>query len=496
MKNNSQILNIQKNIKSNVAQYKKYQSQTMRNLNANNYLNPTISVIRNYNFAKNNLNSKLNKIYYAVKDNINIKNIKTTGGSLFFKNFISPYSATVIKKLDEAGAIPLCKANLDEFGLGGTGLCSGYGYVKNPFDESRITGGSSSGCAVLVAKNVVPFAIATDTGDSIRIPASFLGIYGFKPTYGLVSRYGVFPYSQSMDHVGVLANNIDDIGIVMDVIAKHDQNDFNSQNVKINFTKGINKIKDKDKMTIVYFSNLLEKLGENETKLFLDTIEQLKKTFNIVPDSTFAMELLMDVPSVYEVISYAEGLSNYRSLNGLAFGEPGEGDDYRQKIKDTRTKNIGNEIKKRFFLSTYCAHQHGYENLIHKFKQIRRMIVDEAQKHLNNYEFIIMLGSCSIAPKIDDILNKSNTKSKPEQNYVEDFLQIANFGGFPSITIPLGKINNMPIGINIMGRLNSDNKLLAVAKKMDQIIQKINFPNNNNQPVKNKKIKGGKRNER
>ncbi|MDE7100202.1 MAG: hypothetical protein K2N99_03145, partial [Malacoplasma sp.] len=251
----SEILRIQKEIKNNDSNFKKYYEDTLDQLNKNKKLNAFLSLIKNYQYVKNNSSSNLNKILYAVKDNINVRDTITTGGSLFFENYKSPYSASVIKLLDDAGAIPICKTNLDEFGLGGTGLFSAYGDVLNPIDESRIAGGSSSGSAVLVAKKIVAFALGTDTGDSIRMPASFLGVYGYKPSYGLVSRFGVFPYSPSIDHVGVFANSVADVAIVMDVINHYDKKDFTSQITKIDFYQNINNF---DKNTrIAYFSNIV-----------------------------------------------------------------------------------------------------------------------------------------------------------------------------------------------------------------------------------------------
>lgn len=171
----------------------------------------------------------LNNIPYVLKDNIATKDIVTTGGSLFLKNYLPPFSATVFELLEMNGALLVGKANMDEFGLGGTGSYSAFGVVHHPENSSLIAGGSSSGSAYAVAKDIVPFSIATDTGDSIRRPASICNVVGFKPTYGLISRNGVFPYAPSMDHVGIFAKFVSDIAIVSDVVIKHDKTDFSSQ---------------------------------------------------------------------------------------------------------------------------------------------------------------------------------------------------------------------------------------------------------------------------
>lgn len=460
---NSEIIKAINKIKNNQNGFKQYYDETLKQLKENKNLNAWLELIENYQYAKDNSESKINKILYAVKDNINVLNTTTTGGSLFFKNYKSPYSATVIKLLDEAGAIPICKSNLDEFGLGGTGLYSAYGYVKNPYDETRISAGSSSGSAVLVAKKIVTFALGTDTGDSIRMPASYLGIYGYKPSYGLISRFGVFPYSPSFDHVGLLTNSVYDIALVMDYINKHDKQDFTSQVVELEFIKEIENCNIDG--NLVYFSDMVDLLNPKEKSLFLETINKIKKFYNLVSD-IYPMELIDLIPSVYQILSYSEAVSCYQNITGIPFGTKEKGNNFAEKAIATRTKNFGRELKTRFVLGTYCTLEDNYENVFLKCKKMRRLIVDEAKKLLEKYDFFIMPGSFSIAPKVEDVLAKRIVPTR-----VDNYLQIANFGGFPSITIPMGKIDGMPIGINIMGKINSDAKLLAVAKKIDALIR-------------------------
>lgn len=462
---NSEILNIQNRIKNNSKEFQSYYQNTLSDLKKNKKLNAYLDLVENYKYANDNPSSKLNKILYAVKDNINVKDTITTGGSLFFENYKSTYTATVVKLLDKAGAIPICKANLDEFGLGGTGLFSAYGDVINPLDETRIAGGSSSGSAVLVAKKIVSFALGTDTGDSIRMPASFLGVYGYKPTYGLVSRFGVFPYSPSIDHVGVFANSVEDIAIVMDVINQHDSNDFTSQDIKLDFLKDFDKVDNKVKVATL--TNVVNLLNTKEKKLFISTLQKISKEFQIY-ESSLPIELIHLIPVVYEILSYSEAVSCYQNIIGISFGKKGQGKTFEEKIIDTRTKNFGKELKKRFVLGSFTTLKEN-EKLLLKCKKIRRLIVDKAEELLKKYDFIIMPGASSIAPKVSDV--KQN-KTKPSD--VDNYLQIANFGGFPSLTIPMGKIDNIPIGINIMGRINSDNKLLAFAKKIDSLIGEQN----------------------
>lgn len=457
----SEILNIQKTIKNNDDEFKKYYEKTLNQLEENKKLNAFLSLVKNYKYVKNNQSSNLNKILYAVKDNINVKDTITTGGSLFFENYKSPYSASVIKLLDNAGAIPICKTNLDEFGLGGTGLFSAYGDVLNPIDETRIAGGSSSGSAVLVAKKIVAFALGTDTGDSIRMPASFLGVYGYKPSYGLVSRFGVFPYSPSIDHVGVFANSVTDVALVMDVINEYDENDYTSQVTKIDFFKNINNF-DKN-VKVAYFDNVIQLLNQEEKKLFLESVKKISNEV-VFNSETYPIDLIRLIPVVYEILSYSEAVSCYQNITGVPFGKKGTGNTFEEKIINTRTKNFGKELKRRFVLGSYVTLKEN-EDILLKCKKIRRLIVEKINEIFNKYDFIIMPGAGSIAPKVKDVKeNKFNATD------VDNYLQIANFGGFPSFTIPMGKINNMPIGINIMGKINSDAKLIAFANKIDKLI--------------------------
>lgn len=458
----SQILKQQKLVATKEG-FNKCYNDTIKSLKDTKDLNACLEIVENYKYNQNNPKSQLNNIFYAVKDNINVLNTTTTGGSLFFKNYVSPYSATVIELLDKAGAIPICKANLDEFGLGGTGLYSAYGFVKNPLDETRISAGSSSGSAVLVAKNIVPFALGTDTGDSIRMPASYLGIYGYKPTYGLISRYGVFPYSPSLDHVGLLTNSIYDIALVMDYINEHDKKDFTSQTIKIDFLKNLDNVDKATKLT--YFENLINLLGEKEKALFLEVIKKIEKHFQVRKD-VYPNELISFIPRVYEILSYSEAVSCYQNIVGIPFGEKSDKKGFVNKAIEARTNNFGKELKRRFVLGSYCTLENNYEDVFLKCKKIRRMLVEEAEIHFMDTDFIIMPGSATIAPKVEDVVN-----GKVQPSHVDNYLQIANFGGFPSITIPMGKIDNMPIGINIMGKINTDDKLLAIANAIDKIIK-------------------------
>lgn len=462
----SKILELRKQLDNDHSFANELLNSTYEKLEKNKSNNAYINLVKNYKYVVDNKQSLINKIPYAIKDNINALDTITTGGSLFFKNYVSPYSATVIDKLNLAGAIPVCKSNLDEFGLGGTGTFSSYGHVFNPNDKNRITSGSSSGSAVLVADGTLAFALGTDTGDSIRKPASYNGIVGYKPTYGLVSRFGVFPYSPSFDHVGVLTTSVTDAAIVSDFMIGYDELDFTSQKIEtMNLYKNIDNIDDKIK--ICYFENVLEYVDNKVKDLFVNEILSKIKNQYSIDKNNYSINLLKLVSSVYKIVSYSEAVSCYQNITGIPFGEKIEGKNFEESIIKTRSANFGKELKRRFVIGSYCTLEENYDDIFLKAKKIRTLIINEIESIFNKYDFVIMPGSSSIAPLIEDLNSK-----KYKDTIADDYLQIANFGGYPSITIPMGKIDNNPIGINIMGKINDDAKLLAFAKKINYILNK------------------------
>lgn len=429
-------------------------------------LNAYINLVKNYKNVIDNPKSLLNNIPYAIKDNINALDTITTGGSLFFENYISCYDATVIELLNKAGAIPVAKANLDEFGLGGTGTYSGFGHVFNPFNKDKITSGSSSGSAVLVANNTIPFALGTDTGDSIRKPASYLGIVGYKPSYGLISRYGVFPYAPSLDHVGLLTKSVTDVAIIADAICCYDKNDFTSQvQDRHNFFNDIDKLKSSYK--IIYFKNIIEFMPPKFKNIFLDSLSKIKGKNIEIKEIEFPKELIEAIAPVYKIISYSEAVSCYQNITGITFGKKEVGKNFSDSISKTRSKYFGKELKRRFVFGSYCTLQENYKDVFIKSKRIRKLIVDKAEEVLKNVDFIIMPSSSTDAPTISDLKSK-----KYSDTLVDDYLQIANFGGYPSITIPMYSNNDSNIGINLMAKINDDKEMLKFAKHINSLLNK------------------------
>lgn len=453
----SKIIEINNLYKENKLNPKQLFDESLNKLKSVSDLNMSLTQVEyKYN---NKTNSLLDGVVYSLKDNIATKGIVSTGGSLFLKNYIPEYDATIKTLLDNENAILLSKDNLDEFGLGGTGTFSGFGHVYNPLDKTRITGGSSSGSAVMVQQGISTFALGTDTGDSIRKPASFLGIYGYKPTYGLISRYGIYPYAPSLDHVGVLANSIDDIAIVLSYVVKRDEKDFSSTSIENNDfycnLKPLNNAK------LIVLNETIEYMKEDEKKLFKEYLNNLSKSFNI-KYIDFGIELLKLVDPIYKALSYSEASTCYANLNGILFGESEEGKTFEEISIKSRTKYFGKQLKRRFIIGSYATLHINFNDVYLKAKQIRTLLVERVNKILNDCDAIIMPGASRIAPTIKELENNEETC-----NICDDALQIANFAGLPSITIPAIKFNNMPLGINITCKQKNDQLVLNIAKAIE-----------------------------
>ncbi len=419
-------------------------------------------------------NSILKGIPYALKDNISTKGILTTASSNILSNYIPVYDATIYKKLKEAGALLIGKTVMDELAMGGTGTTGHTGIVSNPWDNTRQIGGSSAGSAAAVALGIVPFAIGSDTGDSIRKPAAYGGVVGFKPTYGRISRYGLFAFASSLDHLGIFARNVRDVAIVTDIVKGQDSHDMTSlPDDNKNYHELLNNdIKGKK---LFYIKEALEnKDNDNELNKVLDNfynvIDKCKNIGLEIHEESISKELLQALYPAYMSISCAEVTSNNANLTGIHFGVRGEGNTPEEIIKDARTKGFSELIKRRFVLGSYVLQKENQEKLFLNACRVRRMIVDKVNELFKEYDGIIMPAASSIAPKFDAKSDKLSDKYLILDNH----MVIGNFGGYPSITIPSGFIDNMPVGINITGRIKEDDLVLNIAHKIENTMEYIN----------------------
>lgn len=433
--------------------------------------NSFVTIIDEYN--KEESDSLINGIPYALKDNFSTKGILSTSSSNILKDYVPVYDATVYRKLKQAGGVLVGKTVLDELAMGGTGTTAHTGIVKNPWDKTRQIGGSSAGSAASVALGIVPFSIGSDTGDSIRKPAAFGGVVGFKPTYGRISRYGLFAFASSLDHVGCFARCVKDAAIVTDIIKGKDERDMTSlPDEDIKYTDMIeNDIKGKKLFYIKEVADLdMYKDAGEETlevlKNFKETIEKCKSIGFEVEEVSIDEKILKAIYPSYMTISCAEATSNNSNLTGIPFGPRGEGDNINDIMFDARTKGFSELIKRRFILGSYILQKENQERLFKNAQRLRRLIVDKMNELYESYDAMILPASGGIAPKFDDSIDRMSDRYL----ILENHMAIANFGGFPSITIPNGIVNDMPVGLNITGPQFKDGETLNIAHKIEDVL--------------------------
>ena len=366
------------------------------------------------------------------------------------------------------------KTVMDEFGMGGTGTTGHTGVVRNPWDTSRMCAGSSSGSAASVAAGVYPYATGSDTGDSIRKPAEYCGIVGYKPTYGMISRYGLFPFASSLDHLGVLTRNVKDAAIVVDNMKGIDANDmttWDSSNIHLadsinNDVKGKKLCYIKEICDINNYPNASKELKEH-LENFNKTLELCKKLSMEVEEVSVDKTLLDAEPAVYVVISCAEATSNMSNLTGIIFGPRGEGDNYIDMMKDYRTKGFSPLIKRRFVIGSYVLQAENKDRYFHNAQRVRRLLVDAWKELFKKYDAVILPVGSGPAKHLDgskDILDENTA-------VLEEHLQIGNFGGFPSITIPNGFVDGLPVGVNITGNCYDDINVLNIASSLEDSME-------------------------
>lgn len=417
--------------------------------------------------------SIINGIPYAIKDNFSTSGILTTASSNILKDYIPVYDATVYKKLKKAGGVLVGKTVLDELAMGGTGTTGHTGVVKNPWDKTRQIGGSSAGSASSVALGIVPFSIGSDTGDSVRKPAAFGGIVGFKPTYGRISRYGMFAFASSLDHVAMFTRNVKDAAIVTDILKGQDIKDMVTlKDDGKKYTETLNNdIKGKKLFYIkeICDLDLYKDSGDKELievlEKFHELIDKCRSIGFTVEEVSVDKDLFNAIYPTYMCISCAEATSNNANLTGIQFGPRGEGDSIEEIMFSARTKGFSELIKRRFVLGSYILQKENQEKLFLNACRVRRLIVDKITELFKEYDGMILPASGGVAPKFDD----SSEKLSDRYLLLENHLAIGNFGGFPSITLPYGKVNDMPIGVNITGRVREDDLVLNIANKVEEL---------------------------
>lgn len=412
---------------------------------------------------KNGQGQLLTGIPMAIKDLLCTKRLKTTCASKMLADFQAPYEATLVSQLKEHGAIALGKTNMDEFAMGSSNENSYFGPVKNPWDKSRVPGGSSGGSAAAVAARLIPFSIGSDTGGSIRQPAAFCGISGIKPTYGLVSRYGMVAYASSLDQAGPFARSAEDLALVLQCMSGFDEKDSTSSDKTIpNYLDAINSLPAKIRIGLpsCFFQPEVDQSIQN-------AIHEAVKLYKSQGIEVIEIDLKFQplwVPCYY-VIACAEASSNLSRYDGIRFGHRSQKQsNLIELITASRSEGFGVEVKRRILTGTHVLSSGYFDAYYLQAQKIRHLIKNELLDALSKVDFILgpttPTTAFNIGEKIDD----------PIQNYLADVFTVAvNLAGLPAISIPAGfDDKKLPIGMQLMGKHFSESQLLSIAHLYQQ----------------------------
>ncbi|MCQ3035448.1 MAG: aspartyl/glutamyl-tRNA amidotransferase subunit A [Bacilli bacterium] len=406
-------------------------------------------------------------IPFAIKDNFSTKDVPTTGSSNILNGYVPVFTATVVEKLLAKGAIPIGKTTLDELAMGGTGLSGHLGMTYNPYDptHTRLIGGSSCGSAAVTANAVVPYALGSDTGDSIRKPASYAGLVGLKPTWSRISRYGLFPFAPSMDTVGFFTRSVKDCGYLLNVTSGRDENDSTSSTREVeDYVRLIGKPVEGLKVAVIKEINEAVK-DKDIMNAFNKNIEGLKAKGVVVEEVSLDQTMLASVFPTYFVISCAEATSNNANLDGIKFGPYYDGKTYQEVMFNARTAGFSELIKRRFVIGSYALMRENQDELFQRAQKNRRKIVNAVNAVLANYDFIYTPAS----PKVAPVKDESGDRLNEEYMIADNHLALGNFAGLPSITVPIGLKDKLPFGGNVMGRAFEDAKVLQLADAIESI---------------------------
>ncbi len=413
-----------------------------------------------------NKNGLMAGIPIVLKDNVCTKGIQTTASSGILQGYVPIYNAHIVDRLKEAGAILIAKSSMDELAMGGTNKTAYTGPVHNPYDLNRISGGSSGGSAALVAAGVVPFAIGSDTGDSVRKPASFCGICGVKPTYGRISRYGIIPYSSSLDHVGYFTRSVRDAALALEVLAGRDDRDMTSSFEPV--PHYLDQIKGELKgKKLVVLKNVVDVIENKEVlNCFENLVEEMKKQGAEITEVTLNEDLMKAMLPTYYLIANCEATANHSNLDGLRFGLQKEGASCEDVMIQSRTEGFGSLIKKRFVIGSYGLFEENQDKLFRKAQKVRRLIVEDLKHALDGADGIIAPASGSVAPMLEE---KNQDDLSESYLVAENHMVLGNFSGYPSATIPMGIAEGLPIGLNITCHPFEEGKMFDILRGIELI---------------------------
>ena len=396
----------------------------------------------------------------AIKDNILVEGMRCTAGSKILENYIAPYDATTVKKLKEAGAIILGKTNLDEFAMGSSTENSAFFPTRNPLDLERVPGGSSGGSAAAVSANFCVFALGSDTGGSVRQPASFCGIVGLKPTYGSVSRYGLIAFASSLDQIGPMTKNVDDCKIVFEVIKGKDEMDSTSVNSKFQIPNSKLEIKNlKIGVPKEYFVEGIEPEVKEKIEEVIKKYEEMgAKILEVsLPHTHYAL-------ACYYIIAPSEASANLARYDGIKYGfstskKQGTANNLLNVYFESRGGGFGKEVRRRIMLGTFSLSVGYYDAYYLRAAKVRSLIIKDFEKAFEKVDLIFTPTSPTLpfrlGEKIDD----------PLKMYLSDIFTVSvSLAGLPAISIPVGNVKNLPVGLQIIGNLFEEDKIFEAAK--------------------------------
>ncbi|CAN5855745.1 Asp-tRNA(Asn)/Glu-tRNA(Gln) amidotransferase subunit GatA [soil metagenome] len=400
----------------------------------------------------------------VVKDNICTANIRTTAGSKSLEGFVPPYSATVVKRLEAAGAVVVAKANLDEFGMGSSNENSAFGPVRNPWDSARVPGGSSGGSAVAVSTGVAPLALGTDTGGSVRQPAALCGVIGFKPTYGRLSRYGVVAFASSLDQVGVLARSARDLALALDVMSGHDPCDATSLPVAPAFGAALDGL---DDLTGVRVGMVEELTGEGNSAGVRAALERVRAGLAAL-GATVGDVSLPHAPygvATYYLVAPAEASSNLARFDGMVYSSRIGADELGQAavMSETRGDMFGPEVRRRVLMGTYALSAGYYDAYYGKALKVRRLIAQDFERAFEQYDFLLTPTTPTVAYKLGEKI------ADPLAMYLDDVdTVLASLAGLPAISVPAGTAEDgMPCGVQFVAPALQDERLVRLAAVLE-----------------------------
>ena len=437
--------------------------ESNKDLNAYITLNKEEAIKKAQELEDKEVDNILFGIPIAVKDNIVTKNLRTTCASHMLDNFNPIYNATVVEKINEKNMIIIGKTNMDEFGMGSSSRTSYFGAPKNPWNNEKISGGSSGGSATTIASRDVPLALGTDTGGSIRQPSSYCGIVGMKPTYGRVSRFGLVAFASSLDQIGPMTRNVYENALLLNAIVGKDEKDLTSATKdKEDFTRLIGQDIKGMKIAVpnYFMSDIVE---ENIREKIKETIKMLEENGAVV--DYLDVKYLENAVTLYQIIAMGEASSNLARFDGIRYGHSKENPENIQDLYyGTRQEGFGKEVKRRIMVGSYLLSGENAKEYYNKALSIRDDMKKEFIKVFENYDLIIGPTTTTTAYNLTDSMDD------PSKSFMDDVLVIpVNMAGLPGLNIPVGfSKDNMPIGMHIIGNAWEEAKIYQLASFIEQ----------------------------